>query len=77
MRIDVPAAGGALREAVLHRLAEKEGGLGVCLAAAARTLGPALVGQKFLLLMRRTGQGRGLSVGPMGYRGSGGLPPAS
>ena len=38
MRIDVPAAGGALREAALHRLAEKEGGLGVCLAA--RTLGP-------------------------------------
>jgi hypothetical protein len=53
VRIDVPAAGGALREAALHRLAEKEGGLGVCLAA--RTLGPALVGQKFLLLMRRTG----------------------
>ena len=42
-----------MREAALHRLAEKEGGLGVCLAA--RTLGPALVGQKFLLLMRSTG----------------------
>ena len=53
MRINVPAAGGALREAALHQLAEKEGGLGVCLAA--RTLGPALVGQKFLLLMRSTG----------------------
>ena len=53
MRINVPAAGGTLREAALHRLAEKEGGLGVCLAA--RTLGPALVGQKFLLLMQRTG----------------------